>query len=365
MKKSLIKNSLEHTYSLKDENTTDTDLIQNRDKFFKEAHLPLSILDDYQNAAQETRYEISSNTRRIYQSSFSIFEQYCQQHQLNALPADPRTVISFIGQQKEMIQASTGKQLSKQTLNTRLAAIRFFHIQAGFHSPSEHPLVLRVMKGLSRNQYRQINEYDQQPIMYDELELLIQVIDQQPQLLTRTRDKAILQLGLQGGFRRSELANIEVSHIAFLRDKLRVRLPYSKSNQQGQKEWKVLPKSEPFSAYDAVKDWIRLAGITNGHLFRSLSRDGRSLREYHVRDKQDENKDKLRQSGFLRGDDIYQVIKKYCQKAGLNADFFGAHSLRSGCVTQLYENDKDHLYIMSRTGHNDPRSLKHYLKPKD
>ncbi|WP_298774220.1 tyrosine-type recombinase/integrase [uncultured Shewanella sp.] len=360
-----MTNPIEHTYSSENENSSGTELISDKNKFYKESHLPLSILDDYQNAAQETRYEISNNTRRIYQSSFSIFEQYCQQHQLSPLPADPRTVISFIGQQKEMIQASTGKQLSKQTLNTRLAAIRFFHIQAGFHSPSEHPLVLRVMRGLSRNQHRQMSGYDQQPIMYDELELLIQVIDQQPQILTRARDKAILQLGLQGGFRRSELANIEVSHVAFLRDKLRVRLPYSKSNQQGQKEWKVLPKSEPFAAYDVVKDWISLAEIQSGHLFRSLSRDGRSLRNYQVQDKLDGNHGNFRQSGFLRGDDIYQVIKKYCQKAGLNADFFGAHSLRSGCVTQLYENDKDHLYIMSRTGHNDPRSLKHYLKPKD
>ncbi|MCL1126615.1 tyrosine-type recombinase/integrase [Shewanella surugensis] len=360
-----MKTPIEHIYSSIDKGDSSTQLVTSQEKFYKESDLPLSILDDYQSAALETLYEISDNTRRIYLSSFSIFEQYCQQHGLNALPADPRTVISFIGQQKETIQSSTGKQLSKQTLTTRLAAIRFYHIQAGFHSPSEHPLVIRVMRGLSRNQHRQTTEYDQQPIMYDELELLLQVIDKQPQLLTRVRDKAILQLGLQGGFRRSELASIEVGHIAFLRDKLKVRLPYSKSNQQGQKEWKVLPKSETFSAYDAVKEWIALAKIESGHLFRSLSRDGQYLRPYQVQDKYAQTPISHRQSGFLRGDDIYQVIKKYCNKAGLNADFFGAHSLRSGCVTQLYENDKDHLYIMSRTGHNDPRSLKHYLKPKD
>lgn len=360
-----MKTPIEHIYSSENTDGSPSERAISQGSFYKESALPLSILDDYQSAASETLYEISDNTRRIYQSSFSIFERYCQQHGLSVLPADPRTIISFIGQQKEMLQSSTGKQLSKQTLITRLAAIRFHHIQAGFHSPSEHPLVIRVMRGLSRNQHRHTAEYDQQPIMYDELELLIHVIDKQPQLLTRARDKAMLQLGLQGGFRRSELANIEVGHVAFLRDKLKVRLPYSKGNQQGQKEWKVLPKSEPFSAYDAVKEWIALANIDSGHLFRSLSRDGLSIRPYQVQDKTSQAQVVQRQSGFLHGDDVYQVIKKYCQKAGLNADFFGAHSLRSGCVTQLYENDKDHLYIMSRTGHNDPRSLKHYLKPKD
>ena len=328
------------------------------EKFFQEHQLPISILDDFKSAASETQYEISANTRRVYQSSFAIFKNYCELHNLSALPADPRSVISFIGHQKEVYQEKSGHQLSKQTINTRLAAIRFFHIQAAHHSPTEHPLVIRVMRGLMRNQYRHTSDYDQQPITYDELEMLLAVIDQQPQQLTRLRDKAILQLGLQGGFRRSELAEVKIEHISFLRDKLKVRVPYSKSNQQGQREWKDLPKNEDFSAYEAVQNWLDATKLKQGHLFRSLSRDGHSIRDYQIT--QGKNG-----KGFLKGDDIYQMIKKYCDKAGLNSRFFGAHSLRSGCVTQLHENDKDHLYIMARTGHTDPRSLRHYLKPKD
>ncbi|WOT06995.1 tyrosine-type recombinase/integrase [Shewanella youngdeokensis] len=330
----------------------------NDDGFYQEQTLPLSILNDFESAASETEFEISANTRRVYKASFSIFNSYCEQHGLSPLPADPRTVISFIGHQKDVYQAKNGHQLSTQTINSRLAAIRFYHIQAGATSPTEHPLVIRVMRGLMRNHNRLVTDYDQQPIMYDELELLLQAIDSKPQLLAKKRDKAIIQLGFQGGFRRSELANIKINHLSFLRDKLKVRLPYSKSNQQGQREWKVLPKSEPFSAFDAVKEWITAAGIKEGHVFRSLSRDCNSIREYHV-----EQNNSGR--GFLRGDDIYQLIKKYCHKAGLDPQYYGAHSLRSGCVTQLHENKKDLLYIMGRTGHTDPRSLNHYLKPTD
>ena len=247
-----------------------------------------------------------------------------------------------------------------------MAAIRYHHIQAGFHSPTEHPLVIRVMRGLSRNQSRHVSDYDQQPIMYDEVEMLIQAIDEQVQPLTRARDKAIIQLGLQGGFRRSELADIKVQYVSFLRNKLKVRLPYSKSNQQGQREWKDLPDHEPFAALNAVKNWLSLANIEDGHLFRSLSRDGKYLRPYQIVEHHSEANSSLhKNSGFLTGDDIYRIIKKYCTKAGLPAKFYGAHSLRSGCVTQLHENDKDHLYIMARTGHTDPRSLRHYLKPRD
>lgn len=333
--------------------------------FFEESSLPQSVHSDFFNAAAETEYEISSNTRRVYRTSFGLFEQYCATHQLHSLPADPRSIISFIGHQKELLQANNGTQLSKQTLTTRLAAIRYYHIQAGFPSPTEHPLVIRVMRGLSRNHQRQVQDYDQQPIMYDEVELLIQAIEQQPHPLLRTRDKAIIQLGLQGGFRRSELANLKVQYLSFMRDKLKVRLPFSKSNQQGLREWKNLPESEPFAAYNAVKDWLNESKITEGHLFRSISRDGKSLRPYQVSDKVTSKSSLVRNSGFLNGDDIYRIIKQYCVKAGLPAQYYGAHSLRSGCVTQLHENNKDTLYIMARTGHTDPRSLRHYLKPKE
>ncbi|MFB2680916.1 tyrosine-type recombinase/integrase [Shewanella mangrovisoli] len=333
--------------------------------FFEESSLPQSVHSDFFNAAAETEYEISSNTRRVYRTSFGLFEQYCGTHQLQSLPADPRSIISFIGHQKELLQASSGTQLSKQTLTTRLAAIRYYHIQAGFSSPTEHPLVIRVMRGLSRNHNRQVQDYDQQPIMYDEVELLIQAIEQQPHPLLRLRDKAIIQLGLQGGFRRSELANLKVQYLSFMRDKLKVRLPFSKSNQQGLREWKNLPDSEPFAAYNAVKDWLHESKITEGHLFRSISRDGKTLRPYQVSDKVTSKSSLVRNSGFLNGDDIYRIIKQYCLKAGLPAQYYGAHSLRSGCVTQLHENNKDTLYIMARTGHTDPRSLRHYLKPKE
>lgn len=332
--------------------------LQPDQSFYQEQQLPLSILNDFERAAEETRYEISDNTRRVYRGSFSIFSRYCDNHHLSALPADPRTVIAFLGHQKEIYQARNGQQLSTQTINTRLAAIRFYHIQAQYPSPIEHPLVIRVMRGLMRNQYRSVSDYDQQPIMYDELEMLIQEIDKRSQPLSRIRDKAIIQLGFQGGFRRSELANMKVSHVSFLRDKLKIRLPYSKSNQQGQREWKVLPKAEWLSAYQAVKEWLELTKLTDGHLFRSISRDGKTIRDYQQTSAQTGK-------GFLRGDDIYQLIKRYCQKAGLDPQYYGAHSLRSGCVTQLHENEKDHLYIMARTGHTDPRSLNHYLKPND
>lgn len=329
------------------------------DNYFTE-DLPSSIFDDFQKAGDETEFEVSENTRRNYQLNFSIFKNYCEYHDISALPADPRAVISFIGQQKELIQHN-GYQLSQQTLYNRIAAIRFFHIQAGFRTPTDHPLLLRVLRGISRNQHRNSQYYDQQPIMDYELSQLLKQIDLQNSNLIRIRDKALLTLGFQGGFRRSELANLQYHHIHFLPKTLRVKLPFSKSNQVGNKEWKDLPYDECHAAAPFLKDWFNSIQLTTGHVFRSISRDGKSLRPYH---KKDLNDPSSRNSGFINGDDVYRIVKKYCKRAGLSEEWYGAHSLRSGCVTQLHENNRDSLYIMGRTGHTDPRSLRHYLKPK-
>lgn len=91
--------------------------------FFEESSLPQSVHSDFFNAAAETEYEISINTRRVYRTSFGLFEQYCATHQLQSLPADPRSIISFIGHQKELLQASSGTQLSKQTLTDRKSVV--------------------------------------------------------------------------------------------------------------------------------------------------------------------------------------------------------------------------------------------------
>lgn len=332
---------------------------QQGDSYHQESNLPTSILDDFHSAAAETEFEVSANTRRNYATNFAIFRSYCDHHGISPLPADPRAVISFIGQQKEVMQES-GYQLSKATLISRLAAIRFYHLQAGFRTPTDHPMLLRIMRGLSRNQYRQQVHYDQQPIMYREMKRLLDAVESQPEGLLKIRDKALLSLGFQGGFRRSELAALQLQNISFLGEKLRVRLAFSKSNQQGGKEWKDLPYSEPYAAAPYIQEWIDAGDIESGHLFRSISRCGQFVRPYVRKMPGSQG----RNSGFLNGDDVYRTVRKYCKIAGLGESWFGAHSLRSGCVTQLHENDKDTLYIMGRTGHTDPRSLRHYLKPK-
>ena len=341
-------------------------------EYHQEGQLPAEMVGHVNSAAEETKHTTSANTLRSYSSAFRIFCEYCAQYGVSSLPADPMVVVAFLGYQKELLQQN-GKQLSNSTMSTRLAAIRHFHIKAGYPTPCDHPAILEVMKGIQRNRERNTLVADQQPILNEEMELLLRHVESKSEGLIKYRDKALLLLARQGGFRRSELESLVVENLTFNRNSLKVDLPFSKTNQNGKKEWKELPRIESYSAYDAVKQWLDIANIDAGHVFRSTTRRGKRLRPYsgdiEITDQTPDymthaNTESAVSYGYLKGNDIYRIIQQYAKAVGLNAKQFGAHSMRSGCVTQLHEDNRDSLYIMARTGHSDPRTLLHYLKPK-
>jgi integrase len=55
------------------------------------------------------------------------------------------------------------------------------------------------------------------------------------------RDRALLLLGFAGAFRRSELVALDVADVSFTADGLIVRLPRSKTNQEGQGATQGIP----------------------------------------------------------------------------------------------------------------------------
>ncbi|MBO1897589.1 tyrosine-type recombinase/integrase [Shewanella sp. BF02_Schw] len=325
------------------------------DEFVYEDQMPSSF-----NAFSDTAKALIANNRtsktiETYESNIVSFYDFCDKNNVRAIPADPRTVLAFISFQSEHCLSRDGKQFAVNTIATRLAAIKFFHNQNGYMSPTDHKMNVDAFDGLKRLKGRDIKDTRQDPIMYHELEMIIKAIGPDVNLKA-IRDKAIVTLGLQGGFRRSELCSLLIKDISFRRDALRIHLLHSKANQDNKLEWKELPINEPFSAYYYVKKWLSEAELTEGNVFRTLTRDKKSIRTYK------EDPEIKQATGLMSGNDIYRLIKHYALKAGLPASKIGAHSLRSGCVTQLAENDKNDIYIMGRTGHQDPRTLQNYIK---
>ena len=81
----------------------------------------------------------------------------------------------------------------------------------------------------------------------------------------------------------------------------------------------AIPRGGLFCPVAALKDWLAMAGISSGPIFRAVGKGGRVG------------------SGALSDRSVADLVKFYADKAGLDAGEFGAHSLRAGFVTSAAE----------------------------
>ena len=173
-----------------------------------------------------------------------------------------------------------------------------------------------------------------------------------PATLAGKRDKALLALGFAGAFRRSELVALDVADLREDKDGLRVLVRPPKTDQEGRGFEKAIPHGRFIRPVALVRDWLDAAGITDGPVFRPVSRSGR------VRSS--------RQSGDLAPrlttQAVADIMKRYVEAAGLDATTFGAHSLRAGYITTAAERGADLARIMDQSGHRDPRTVVAYIR---
>ena len=77
---------------------------------------------------------LSENTRRAYKRGWEDFLQFCDQHDLPALPSSEQAVVLFLTER--------ALSLSTSTLKQRLAAIQHMHDERDEDSPTRSKTVL-------------------------------------------------------------------------------------------------------------------------------------------------------------------------------------------------------------------------------
>ena len=93
-----------------------------------------------------------------------------------------------------------------------------------------------------------------------------------------------------------------------------------------------------------IQEWIELAAITGGPLFRSINRHGK----VHL--------------GRLSGIDVARVVKKLAQRAGLDQAKYAGHSLRAGHATSAAIAGASERSIMNQTGHRSVQMVRKYIR---
>ncbi|RTR61073.1 site-specific integrase [Pseudomonas aeruginosa] len=282
-----------------------------------------------------------ANTRRSYRQAIEHFEVTWG----GFLPATSDAIVRYL-----VDHAAT---LSANTLKLRLAALAQWHVSQGFPDPTKTPLVRQVMKGIRTLHPRQ--EKQAEPLQLRQLEQCVLWLEQSseqaraeddwPRLLRCWRDRALILIGFWRAFRSDELCRLQVEHIQVRAGEgMQLFLPWSKGDRDSQGQTFSAPALTKLCPVQAYVDWISLAGIARGPVFRSIDRWGNLG------------------SGGLHPNSVVPLLRIVLQAAGSPSELYSSHSLRRGFATWATRSGWDLKALMQYVGWRDGQSALRYVE---
>jgi site-specific recombinase XerD len=297
--------------------------------------LPVTFEAELELASDFARASKAKATQAAYESDFRIFESWCRQRGLNALPALPATVCAFLA-----TQAGLGKRAS--TLGRRLAAIGYFHKLASETNPVGDETIKATLSGIRRS----IGSAPVRKRAATADIVLSMVGTGGADTLRQLRDRAILLVGFASAMRRSEIVALNLEDIEWTAEGVMIRIRRSKTDQEGAGAAVAVPKGETACPVVALRTWLDAAGISEGPVFRRV-RNRRAQRVCAER---------------LSARNVAAIVKAGAVRLGFDASTFGAHSLRSGLVTSAVKRGVNLLKICDQTRHKSVEMLRVYCR---
>ena len=262
----------------------------------------------------------ANNTLRAYQSDFKDFSAFCVKNGLTSIPTQPKIVAIYI--------THLSKSFKFSTLKRRIASISVIHKLKGHYLDTKHPIIMENLHGIKRTLGSR--QKAKKPILINDLKLIIKAIDKE-----KIRDKALILVGFAGGFRRSELVNLDYEDIEFVSEGVKILVKRSKTDQSGEGTVKAIPHfdNKEFCPVLALKNYINQKNsIKSEHKVFGISDKSVAL-----------------------------IIKRYAEKAGLDQSKYAGHSLRSGFATTAAEFGAEERNIMAMTGHKTTQMVRRYI----
>lgn len=292
-------------------------------------------IDRYINAA--TR----ENTRKSYRSAIEHYEDVWG----GFLPTTADSIARYL--------AHFAPTLAVSTLKQRLAALAAWHNDQGFPDPTKAPHVKKVLKGIAELHPHQ--EKQAKPIQLNQLSHIVEELDRiidQNDVSSRhqaSRNKALLLIGFWRAFRSDELARLSVENIQVHPGQgMEIFVPRSKNDYSGLGRRFKAPALQRLCPVSAYLDWLNVAQLKTGPVFRSINRWG------HIA------------NDGLHPSSIIGIIKRCCAQTGIDdAELFSSHSLRRGFATWANAQKWDTKALMEYVGWKDMQSALRYIDTED
>lgn len=297
----------------------------------------LDVFRDLQEQAVEyLEASKSPATRRAYESDWSVITRWAANKGLTAdIPLSVDLLAAYL--------TDMATQLKAGTLARRLAAVRYWHHQAGYVSPTDHPQVRALLSGIRR--VHKSSKRQATPLYLEDLATALSSLDG---TVKDARDRALMLVGWWAALRRSELVGLDVEDVENVAEGIVLTLRWSKTDQSGQGRQVPLHyrEDENIDPVRALRKWLDVAGIDSGPAFTPVGR-------WH----------RPRPGMRLSSRSVSLVVKAMAAEIGLDPAGYSAHSLRSGFVSECDRRQVPTAAVRHVTGHTSDQMLSVYARP--
>ena len=280
---------------------------------------------------------LAANTRRAYRADIAHFSQWCTEVRLTPMPASPETVAAYL--------AAFAALYNPTTLQHRLRAIGQMHALAGVTFDTRAAVVRHTLRGIKREHGMPARQSaalttDDVLAMADTCHL---------HRLEGVRDRALILIGFAGAFRRSELVAIDVEHLSFGPRALRILLPRSKGDAEGEGIEVIIPRGHAKATcpYTALQRWLEASHTALGPVFRGIHRLGTIS---HNR---------------LSGEAVRLILRRAATRAHIEVaahERLSPHGLRAGFITEAYRRGAREEEIMAHVRHKSWGTTRKYIR---
>jgi len=289
---------------------------------------PLDALLEWQ-AMAEGAY--SANTLRAQKADGAIFQAYCESRSELYLPADPKTIRTFIETQVE-----AGKKPA--TVKRYVATIARVHIAAGLLNPCSSEAVRLGLKKMGRE--TSARQSQAHPLGWKEIK---EFIDSAGESLRADRERALLCVAYETLARRGELVALKLPDVGFHPNGTgQALIRRGKTDAEGQGRVAYLSRE----TVKWLKVWLEHSGVMEGAVFRRLI-------------------GKAQIGGPLNPGSIAPVFKRVAQWIGMPERFVdrvSGHSTRVGATQDLAALDIDLAAITQAGGWKSTRMPLQYAE---
>lgn len=291
---------------------------------------------------------IADRTRRAYRTDWTHFVDWCARHGAQPLPAAPGTVWRYVTDlATNGTETTAGRPMKTATILRRVSSISVIHKAGGHNSPTSDLAVQAVLKGIKRRPGREHRSVAKTAATTSIIRRIVAPIGMEAP--ADVRDRALILLGLSGAFRRGELVAFDIPDLVDSGGELLAYVASSKTDQEGEGDWIGIPSGSrqetcPVQAWTAWKALAVEAGDPDGPAFRPVARSGKVLPRR------------------LSDQSVALVVKRRALAAGLSAEEFAAHSLRSGFATSAAEQGAEEREIMRQGRWKSVQTARRYVQ---